>query len=133
MRPITFHAINPANEALKVVALDGPGPGGASHEYAMMLDRVDDPMRDGNPGQPRILGRLLFQNGPVKENGVGVNGLTHEALLAVLIDRLEGFQSGQYANPHNQLALDHLHGALNALHARTRGRIARGVEGTRKV
>ena len=37
---------------------------------------------------------IRFQNGPIAE--AGVNGLTHEALLAVLEDRLVGFQSGPY-------------------------------------
>lgn len=175
MRPITHHAINPANEAICLEALDGPGPGGASHVYMASIDPKESLSDSGktayeayaaNTGwKSAISGATLppwdqqnvliqeswfaaahaileknvrnpcisFQNGPVKEDGNGVNGITHEVLLAVLIDRLEGFQAGQYANPHNQLALDHLRGALEALHDRTRARIARGVEGTHKV
>lgn len=173
MRPITFHAINPANEAIKLIAADGPGPGGASHKYYVAV-RIGNKQPDqiayeaycqhtgwkslvsGNdlpqwenlaaPIQAAwktaalavlndcTLNPLLsFQNGPVKENGEGVNGITHEVLLAILIDRLMGFQSGQYANDFNAKALAHLQMALETLHQRTREREARGVEGTNKV
>ena len=71
---------------------------------------------------------ICFQNGPVKEKGY--NGNSQEALLAILIDRLEGFQSGQYACHDNQMALDHLQGARLWLYKRTMDRVARNVEGT---
>lgn len=79
---------------------------------------------------PYAVQRITFQNGPIKE--AGINGNTQEALLAILIDRLEGFQSGQYACHDNQMALDHLQGARLWLHKRTVDRAARGVEGTLK-
>lgn len=72
--------------------------------------------------------RISFQNGPVKE--AGYNGNSQEALLAILIDRLEGFQKGQYASHDNQMALDHIQGARLWLHKRTMDRVSRGVEGT---
>lgn len=134
-RIITDHIINPANEALAVTALDGPGPGGASHEYTIAIrqecDRLVEP--GIGSGQPRQICAISFQNGPVKEDGNGINGVTHEALLAVLIDRLRGFQSGPYACPENALALSYMEAALAALNARTKAREARGVEGTHKV
>jgi hypothetical protein len=173
VRPITFHAINPANEAIKLIAADGPGPGGASHQYytaVRMSDKQPDqiayeayceqtgwkslvsgsdlpqwenlfpPIRAAWKTAALAVVRdctlnpmLSFQDGPVKENGEGVNGITHEVLLAILIDRLMGFQSGQYANDYNAKALTHLQVALDALHQRTRDREARGVEGTHKV
>ena len=57
------------------------------------------------------------------------NGVTNEGIIAVLIDRLEGFQSGEFANEHNQKALDHLRLALEALAARHNDRVERGVVG----
>ena len=69
-----------------------------------------------------------FQNGPIKESGY--NGNSHEALLAILLDRLEGFQAGPYASHDNQMALDFLQMARLVLHKRTMDRVARGVEGT---
>ncbi len=54
-------------------------------------------------------------------------------VLGTLIDRLEGFQSGQYACAENQNALEALRMAQNALKYRTEKRLARGVEGTHTV
>jgi hypothetical protein len=70
---------------------------------------------------------VLFQNGPIKE--FGVNGVTQEALFAIVIDRLRSFQAGPFVCEANQFALDHCEAALDNLQARTRARIARGVEG----
>ena len=72
--------------------------------------------------------RIKFQEGPIKENGI--NGLSLEALIAVLIDRLEGFQTGTYKCHDNQMALDHLQGARLWTHKRALDRVARQVEGT---
>ena len=53
-----------------------------------------------------------------------------EALLAVLIHRLDGFQAGRFECRENYQARKHLALALECLHARTRERIHKGVEGT---
>ncbi len=71
---------------------------------------------------------LDFQNGPIEE--VGINGITNEALLAIILDRLEGFQKGPFACDENQIAVIHIQSALEALKERTADRIKRGVEGT---
>ena len=118
MRELTGHKVNGVNDELKIEVLDQPGHGGACHRYMVFFPN------------PKVDNHYLiaFQDGPIKE--VGTNGLTHEALLAILIDRLEGFQSGQYACQSNQTALDALRVAQEALLSRTRERAARGVEGT---
>lgn len=64
---------------------------------------------------------------------LGANGITHEVLLAVLIDRLQGFQGGPYACRENAIALTKLEEALLWLNKRTLQRVARGVEGTHQV
>lgn len=128
-RAITTHAINPCNQALKVVALDGPGAGGASHAYDVMLEQRTQ-LGTSEATSYRTLAALRFQNGPVKETGEGANGITHEALLAVLIDRLESFQRGPYACEENAAALHGLRSALRWLNIRTQRREASGVEGT---
>ena len=74
---------------------------------------------------------MRFQNGPIGE--FGVNGISNEALLAIVEDRLKGFQSGDYACRENALALTKLQEAMMWLHSRTRARVARGVEGTHQV
>jgi hypothetical protein len=125
------HEINPANASIKVEA-DQPSQGNASHVYRVFA-------QDGT-----CLGNLEFQNGPINaqvdDSGVGVgwrvngvNGLTHEVLLAVILDRLRGFQSGQYACRENALAITKIEEALQWMHWRTRGRQVRGVEGTHDV
>ncbi len=74
---------------------------------------------------------ISFQNGPIKE--FGVNGIPDEALYAILIDRLQGFQKGQYSCRENAVALTHLETALMWAQKRTHERESRGVEGTNTV
>lgn len=133
-RELTGHKVNPANDTLKVEVLDSPGSGGANHLYHITgfnsASNPSDPWTKRH-GQPAEHSTVLFQNGPINE--VGVNGVTHEALLAILIDRMEGFQAGPYASPDNQEALDAMRTAQTALQRRTLARMARGVEGTHTV
>lgn len=132
-RRLTDHQVNPANDRLTIEVLDEPGSGGAHHVY-----EVSGLREDGNPFFCRT-GRvedlrwqdeklIVFQNGPINE--VGVNGITHEALLAIIVDRMRSFQAGPYACRENALALTKLEEAQHWLHHRTRGRMQRGVEGT---
>lgn len=118
-REITSHKVNGLNEALTIRAVDEPGSGGASHEYEIGFETL--------PGGGKII-PINFQNGPIKE--AGVNGISQEALLAIVADRLESFQRGPYATTDNLEALDYVKGAIETLHRRTKERLARGVEGT---
>lgn len=119
MREITSHKVNGVNEALKIEVLDEPGSGGACHHYRI----------EWNANGPACNAcDIGFQNGPIAESGV--NGITQEALLAIVIDRLQCFQKGQYACRENAIALTKLEEALHWLQHRTRERVARGVEGT---
>jgi len=119
---------------LTVHALDQPGSGGANHLYEIRGydtgSNASDPFF-GRYGKSADHSTVIFQNGPIAE--VGVNGVTHEALLAILIDRLESFQRGPYASPDNKEALYSMRAALHALQRRTLKRMARGVEGTHHV
>ncbi len=122
-RRIREHEINGFNrEHVQVLALDGPGPGGASHRYNVLL---------AQNGIEVVGAEFKFQNGPVKE--AGVNGVTDEALLAILIDRLQGFQSEKYSCHENALALTHMQDAMHWLQHRMQARERRGVEGTSQV
>ena len=69
---------------------------------------------------------LQFQNGGVKDNGV--NGITNEALLAVLEDRLTHLNE-KFPCIQNNLAIINIKAALTILEQRTASREARGVEG----
>lgn len=133
MRTLEGHKVNGANERLEIAVTDQPGHGGANHRYQITgLDFTNNKSAKGDDfdGQnDRCV--LLFQNGPIAE--VGVNGITHEALLEILIDRLNGFQAGRYANQYNAAALEYLRDAQRALQRRTAERLERGVEGTHTV
>lgn len=147
MRLITDHKLNGLNDAIVISAVDQPSDVGANHVYR--LDIVG--------GAPTTGGAELviqFQNGPIGE--VGFNGISNEALIAVVIDRLKGFQGenprplrqsigdstvvietinreeqwGKFKCRDNAIAITHLEDALMRLQKRTRDRMARGVEGT---
>lgn len=130
-RILTDHIVNPANDKLRIEVLDQPGAGGANHLYQITgFDTATNPScpfvaRHGSPAKHST---VLFQNGPIAE--VGVNGVTHEALLAILVDRMRSFQAGPFACRENALALTKLEEAQMWLLQRTRARMARGVEGT---
>ena len=121
-RIVTFGS----QEHTKVVACDERGPGNANHVYE--INRVDPTLCGEEHGFATVAQRIIFQNGPIKE--VGVNGIQNEDLLVIVIDRLSGFQTGDYECWENQDALKHLRDALKVLNERTDGRKARGVEGT---
>ena len=92
------------------------GPGGARHHY--LIQKKD--------GDSFLFVR--FQDGPIKE--AGVNGVMAENLLAIVIDRLAGFQNGPYACEENGQALEHVKLSLKVLQERTARRTREGVEGT---
>lgn len=124
MRTITDHKLNGLNDALEINVLDEPGQGGANHEYEISFYPTEGDHQYAEPQKVRI----SFQNGPIKE--AGVNGISGEALLAIVIDRLRSFQAGPYASNDNMHALVHATQCLEWLQKRTRDRLARGVEGT---
>lgn len=74
---------------------------------------------------------VAMQEGAATE--VGVNGFTLENLVAVVIDRLKQFQDSDFRCQENKMAIHYAEAALGELNARTRRRIARGVEGTHEV
>jgi hypothetical protein len=128
MKELTQHIVegDSANHQLKIQVMDEPGAGGACHRYEVTgFNTETNKSKEGAASNGVV---ILFQNGPIKE--VGVNGVTHEALLTIVIDRLVAFQEGPFYCSENQLALQHAAHCLNALQLRTKARIARGVEGT---
>lgn len=131
MRHLEEHKVNPANDRLNIRVVDGPGAGGAHHRYD--ITGFDDSLNPSTPEHDDIVPgtSILFQNGPIPE--VGVNGLTHEALLAIIADRLRCFQAGPYACAENGEALASVESALFHLKSRTLKRVQRGVEGTHTV
>lgn len=125
MRTLTDHIVN-GDQAVQVTitVLDEPGQGGAHHQYMISWGEAQP---DGSAPLSHTC-FVGFQNGPLRE--VGPNGVTQEALLAVVIDRLRSFQSGPFSCRENAIALTHCEDALMWLQRRTVARIKRGVEGT---
>lgn len=115
MRYVNYHKVNELEKSLVVIALDEPGSGGAHHEYEVHLAN-------------KIVTKVSFQNGPIS-SPEQMNGVTNEALLAIVIDRLECFSKGPYPSRETSLALTKLQEALHWLNHRTLERTSRGVEG----
>lgn len=119
-RHLTDHVV-PGARGLRVRTNDQPGAGGANHEYLIMTPTSVE-------GDTTCVARINYQNGPIAVEGI--NGVTHEALLMTVIDRLRAFQEGPYRCRENALALTHFEEGLMWLNKRTADRVNRQVEGT---
>lgn len=106
MREITGHN----NDGIKILALD-------QAESGPPLKYVIEYSIPGGDARSVVVG-LTFQDGPM--DLFGVNGLSDESLLAILIDRMEGFDNGREACKGTTLALSALRDARRVL-----GRMAR--------
>lgn len=113
---------------LKVVAADPPGAGGAHHRYEISgFDTTTNRSRlHGDAPAREVV--LLFQNSLAHESGL--NGITDEALLSIVADRMASFQAGPYATSHGGRVLALVQAALGELRARTKDRIIRNVADT---
>lgn len=99
---------------LQAVKMGETSRGGAETLYMVQKDNGD------------YLTTIKFQDRPVPD---GVAGVTNEFLLEILIDRLEGFQSGEFPCEENAKALEYCKAALSALVERHEKRVNRGVQG----
>ena len=111
----THHDGHGLNESISIHA-DEPGGGAASHYYSF-------DMTNG------VGAALQFQKGPRNVEG-STPGVTEAAVLAVLIDRLQGFQRGPYSCRENAIILTKLQECLYWTRARADERAERGVLGT---
>jgi hypothetical protein len=118
MRTIHDHELGGEQHVIIEAAEPDLHYGGASHLYTIAVNA---------PRGVQWQIALPFQRGGIAD--VGVNGITNEALLAIVLDRLRAFQSGPFANEYNTRAIACVREALGHLHDRTRERQARGVEG----
>ena len=101
----------------EVIAFGEKGAGHANHAYNVNCTEKPE----------CILLGIGFQNGPILEKGV--NGILNEDLLAIVIHRLQGFQSGDFKCRENAIALTKIEEALLWLEKRTADREKRGIEG----
>ncbi len=117
-RKVTFSS----QEHTTVFACDDRGPGNANHLYHIAQSEPSSPLKD------TLCQIISFQRGPIKENGV--NGIHNEDLLCIVLDRLGGFQAGDFACGENAIAYTYIRTALKCLRLRTEDRKKQGVEGT---
>ena len=103
-----------------VYAVDGKGPGGASHSYIVVKnsDDIEPPLTE-----------IKLQCGPRKEE-TSTCGVIDSDLLEIVRDRLIAFQEGPYACDYNAEALLYIESALHALNRRVEDRIQRNVLGS---
>ena len=102
------------NESIRIETDDADGSG-AAHNYIATIN-----------GQE--VARIQFQKGPRNVEG-SYPGVTEGAILAVLIDRLRGFQTGPYSCRENAIQLTKLEETLHWTKARADERAKRGVLG----
>lgn len=131
-RIVSHHDGHGLNDLMEIRADDRhPVNGNASHRYHVVMDITGTAaaIAAGCTGKTDdMVADVQFQFGPRKEPG-SVPGCTEAVLMAILIDRLEGFQSGPYACVENDEQLIHLRAALAATRKRADARAARGVLG----
>lgn len=102
------------NDQLIVSAIRNSREAGAScNRYVVRADeqQVGERTFDG------LFHQISFQQGDPETEGI--NGVTMESLLAIIHDRLEGFQKGPGRCYENELAMTHCEEALDALKRRT--------------
>lgn len=112
-REIKTHVVHEGDRQPQVSAMGSLGAGGAEQFY-----RISYSLPGGR-------GRVSV---PVNFVSLEDEGVTNEALLAIVIDRLEAFQAGKFSCRENAVALAHCLEALSALQVRTKDRMDRGVE-----
>lgn len=116
MRQVKYKDVTMMKDNIEITAGDA-GPGGASLRYRLV---------HSGPGGDDDLIILNFQNGdPAKL----VNGITNEALLSVVLDRLQGFAKGPYPSRETSIAITKIEEALLWMFSRSLDREDRGVLG----
>lgn len=133
MREVERITAGKIDEAIKIEASTDPNPATGAHA------KYDFWVKAYGQWQKHQGSSVKFHEAPVRAGHVpppegeageeGPNGVTHEALLEVVLDRLRAFQKGKCSCRENALAITHLETALLFLQQRTRDRVRRGIEG----
>lgn len=110
----THHDGYGLNETITLTA-DDRNESGASHHYVATIGGVE------------VL-RVQFQKGQVKEIK-STPGVTENVLLAIVLDRMEGFNAGPYRCRENSLVATKVEEAIHWLRSRALDRFKRGVLG----
>ena len=128
VRVLTDHKTNKFNrECVNVSAIDKKSSDNANHRYEISVWKNAE-TSDQNDELVEVC-NLNFQNGGLKE--VGANGITDQALIAVVLDRVRGFNGGQFRCRENSMIITKLEEAMLWMEKRSNDRARRGVEGER--
>ncbi len=127
-RPLTDHQNNAFNrKCVAVYTDDERASDAAHHKYKIVVNSWTE---DGESGSyPVEVCDLKFQNGGLKE--VGANGITDQALIAVVLDRMRSFNDGQFRCRENSMIITKLEEAMLWMEKRSNDRARRNVEGER--
>lgn len=102
-------------------------PQGTELQYRFLdNDTVDLVAMLGPDHGSDVLAQLEFQAGPIPEHGV--NGVTNELLLEVLIERTKRLDA-MFPCDENKQAIECMGHALNRFNERTARRRSAGIEG----
>lgn len=108
---IDIHHVEGYDYNINIKAVPVERYGLPSYTYQLTKDYADKSWY-------QYIKELSFQVGDPKV--YGVNGVTNEALLAIMIHRLQGFQNNPVTNcSENQEAINHMKLAMEALYSRT--------------
>ena len=118
MIELTEHLVEPQEPHASVRVAGEPNSIGVHSEYSISINK-------------REYFNIVFQTGNQKE--VGINGITNEILLNIVLHRLQEFQASAFDCDENSIAINDIKSALDILKQRTSTRIARGVEGKQIV
>jgi hypothetical protein len=109
--------LDTVNESLTVTAVSDPDPLGQTRFYEIAGPAFVNPTE------------IVFQSRPRKEVGF-IDGITEEALLAIVLDRLRGRQTGPLKDRQVEWAIDRIYEGLHNLHLWATARSERKIEGT---
>lgn len=126
-RELFDHKNNKFNrECVRVETADLRASDNAHHAYNITVFHDYTTGMDNVPVEEVTLN---FQNGGLKE--VGANGITDQALIAVVLDRVRSFNDGQFRCRENSMVITKLEEALMWMEKRSNDRARRNVEGER--
>jgi hypothetical protein len=118
-RQLHGHQVNAVNQGITILSSDELSAGGAPKYHSFLIRRR-------GAIEPQVVVIPWHEGDPAE---VGTTGLTFEATLEALIDRLQHLQHGPFPCKHNEMAMRHLIEARRCMNDRTAERIERGVDG----
>lgn len=116
-------------EHIVVTAVTPPAPDGACKHYSIAA--VIPAQTSDSSEQVVNQSTLDFQDGSIAE--VGPNGITDQALLAVVLDRMRGFNNGPYRCRENSVIITKIEEALMWMEKRSNDRARQGIDGVRNL